>query len=183
MNESRLLQLLLAAVEFGHQGSIGRPPQVTCVESSQLMGCRPATVVTGAFACWSSHCFFNNNNDDDDDNNNNDNNNNHHINNNNNNNNDDDDDDDDGDDDDDNNNNRIQRRYSRFFYNLHTAPRTVSNTYAQVARAQSCANHVQHIERLSRASVMLRATWCEGTAQLLSLTELKSHLFELYFIG
>ena len=61
--------------------------------------------------------------------------------------------------------------------------RTVSNTYAQVARAQSCANHVQHIERLSRASVMLRATWDEGTAQLLSLTELKSHLFELYFIG
>ena len=48
--------------------------------------------------------------------------------------------------------------------------------------AQSCANHVQHIEPLSRASVMLRATWFEGTAQLLSLTELKSHLFELYFI-
>ena len=30
---------------------------------------------------------------------------------------------------------------------------------------------------------MLRATWYEGTVQLLSLTELKSHLFELYFIG
>ena len=58
-----------------------------------------------------------------------------------------------------------------------------SNTYAQVVRAQPCANHVQHIERLSRGSVMLRATWYEGTAQLLSLTELKSHLFELYFIG
>ena len=54
--------------------------------------------------------------------------------------------------------------------------------YAQVARAQSCANHVQHIERLSRASVMLRATWYEGTAQLLSLTELKSHFLEFYFI-
>ena len=40
----------------------------------------------------------------------------------------------------------------RDFYNLLTAPRTVSNTYAQVARAQSCANHVQHIERLSRAT-------------------------------
>ena len=69
------------------------------------------------------------------------------------------------------------------FYNLLTAPRTVSNTYAQVARAQLCANHLQHIERLARASVMLRAIWYEGTAQLLSLTELKSHLFELYFIG
>ena len=32
-----------------------------------------------------------------------------------------------------------------------TAPGTVSNTYAQVARAQSCANHVQHIGR-SRAT-------------------------------
>ena len=31
--------------------------------------------------------------------------------------------------------------------------------------------------------VMLRATWYEGTAQLLSLTELKSHLFVLYFVG
>ena len=30
------------------------------------------------------------------------------------------------------------------------------------------ANHVQHIERLSRGSVMLCATWYEGTAHLLS---------------
>ena len=36
--------------------------------------------------------------------------------------------------------------------NLFTAPRTVSNTYAQMARAQSCAYLVQHIERLSRAT-------------------------------
>ena len=82
-----------------------------------------------------------------------------------------------------NNNNRIQRSYSRFFYNLVTVPWTVSNTYAQVAGAKPCANHVQHIERLSHASVMLRTTWYKGTAQLLSLTELKSHLFEHYFIG
>ena len=32
------------------------------------------------------------------------------------------------------------------------APQTVSNTYAQVTQAQSCANHMQHIERLSRAT-------------------------------
>ena len=51
----------------------------------------------------------------------------------------------------------------------------------QVARVQSCANHVQHIERLSYASVMLRATWYEGTAQLLSLTEFKSHLFQFFY--
>ena len=43
----------------------------------------------------------------------------------------------------------------------------------QITCNTSSAYHVQH--------VMLRATWYEGTAQLLSLTELKSHLFELYF--
>ena len=26
------------------------------------------------------------------------------------------------------------------------------------------------------------ATWCEGTAQLLSVTELKLHLFDFFFI-
>ena len=31
--------------------------------------------------------------------------------------------------------------------------------------------------------VVLRATWYQGTAQILSLTELKSRLFQLYFIG
>ena len=70
----------------------------------------------------------------------------------------------------------------RDFDNLLTAPRTVSNPYAQVARPQSGANHVQHIERFITCNVQ-RVTWYEGTAKLLSLTELKSHLFELYFIA
>ena len=82
-----------------------------------------------------------------------------------------------------NNNNCIQRRNSRFFHNRLVAPRTVSNTYAQVARRirvqitcnSSSAYHVQH--------TVLYATWYEGTAQLLNMTVLKSHLFELYFIG
>ena len=76
------------------------------------------------------------------------------INYNNNNNNDDDDDDDYGDygdDDDDDNNNRTESTIP-YFKNLHTRPRTISNTYAQVARAQSCSNHVQHIHRISRAT-------------------------------
>ena len=34
----------------------------------------------------------------------------------------------------------------RDFYNLLTAPRTVSSTYAQVAKTQSRANHMQLIE-------------------------------------
>ena len=42
--------------------------------------------------------------------------------------------------------------YSNHIQRLLTAPRTISNTYAQVARAQSRANLVQHIERLSRAT-------------------------------
>ena len=39
-----------------------------------------------------------------------------------------------------------------FFYNLLTAPRTVSSTYTQVAQTQLCANPMQHNTRLSRAS-------------------------------
>ena len=59
----------------------------------------------------------------------------------------------------------------REFYNLITSPRTISSMYAEVARARSWANHLQHIERLPRA------TWYEGTTQLLSLTEFKSYWF------
>ena len=40
----------------------------------------------------------------------------------------------------------------RDFCNLLTTPRTESNIYTEVARAQSGVNHVQHIERLSRAT-------------------------------
>ena len=89
--------------------------------------------------------------------------NNNNINNNDNNNDDDNDNDDDNnnDDDDDNNsnnnnnntttttttanNNRIER------CNILTAPRTVSNMFTQVAEAQSCANHMQHVSRPLRA--------------------------------
>ena len=39
----------------------------------------------------------------------------------------------------------------------------------------SKARHLQH--------AVLRATWYERTAQLLSMTELKLHLFELYYTG
>ena len=50
----------------------------------------------------------------------------------------------------DNNSNDIDNGKLRI---LHlTAPQTVSNTYAQVAGAQSCANHMQHIRYLSHAT-------------------------------
>ena len=58
------------------------------------------------------------------------------------------------------------------FYNSLTAPRTVSNTHAQVARAQSCANHVLHIKRVSRATRRVSHDTTEEKAQL-KLTEFK----------
>ena len=46
----------------------------------------------------------------------------------------------------------MEGAYLDCFLQFSTAPRTVSNTYAQLARAQSCANHVQCIGSLSHAS-------------------------------
>ena len=69
-------------------------------------------------------------------------------------------------------NNQIERCTSSFFYNLLTALWSVSNTYALVAQVKSCAAHTAFI-----TCNLQCATWYEGTAQLLSLTELKSHLF------
>ena len=82
-----------------------------------------------------------------------------------------------------NNNNRIERRNSRFF-TISSLLREPSLTRTlnwprpnrvQITWNTSSAYHVQH--------VVLRAKLYEGTAQLLSLTELKSHLSELYFTG
>ena len=88
--------------------------------------------------------------------------------------------------DDDNNNNGIQGHKLMFFYNLLAVPRTVSNTYAQVTRVKLCATHVQN--RMQNApsayhvqDAVLRATWYEGTAHLLSLTEFKSHFLALFY--
>ena len=77
----------------------------------------------------------------------------------------------------------IQRRYSRFF-TVSSQCRELSPTRTlkwprrsrvQITCNTSSAYLVQH--------VLLRAAWYEGTAQLSSLTELKLHLFELYFVG
>ena len=58
------------------------------------------------------------------------------------------------------------------FYNLLTAPKTVSNMYAQKARVQSCATYQALI-----TCNMSWATWYKGRVQLLSLKAFKSHLF------
>ena len=60
----------------------------------------------------------------------------------------------------------IKRYNSRFLQSL-TAQRTVTNTNAQVARVQLCANHMQHMERIIMCN--MSCTICyEGTVQLLS---------------
>ena len=56
------------------------------------------------------------------------------------------------------------------FDSLLTAPRTVSKTYAQVARVKWRANHMIHIGRHVVCHTVQRTT------KLLSLTEFKSHL-------
>ena len=62
------------------------------------------------------------------------------------------------------------------FYNLLTVLGTVSNTHAQVAMGQSCwKSRAAH--RVLITCNMSCAIWYEGAAQLLSLTEFKSHLF------
>ena len=84
---------------------------------------------------------------------------------------------------DNNNNNCIQWRKSRFFTisSLRREPsptRTLEwpgRNRVQITCNTSSAYHVQR--------VVLRATWYEGTALLLSLTNFKSHLFEVYFTG
>ena len=62
------------------------------------------------------------------------------------------------------------------FDNLLNVPRTISNTCAQAARAQSCANHVQHIERQSRATCRVACHVVRRDSSAIE-TEFKSHLF------
>ena len=75
-------------------------------------------------------------------------------------------------------NNLIQRRNSRFLQSPHCVANRLQHVHS------SCpGNRVQiKCNTFSAYHVVLHATWYEGTDQLLSLTELKSHLFELFFL-
>ena len=70
-------------------------------------------------------------------------------------------------------NNRFQG-WDSWSFTISWKRRKPSPNCVQVTCNTSSAYHVH---------VVLRATWYEETAQLLSLTESKSHLFEHYFIG
>ena len=77
-----------------------------------------------------------------------------------------------------NNDNRIERRNSRFFfYSLLTA-NCLQHIRSSGPGAILCKSRATH-----RAFITCNLqcdTWFEGTVQLLSLPELKRHLFELY---
>ena len=74
---------------------------------------------------------------------------------------------------------RIQRRNSRFF----TISSLRREPYAQVVRAQSCANHVQHIERLSRATRRVTCHVVRRDSSAMKSDRVQIALVELYFAG
>ena len=47
----------------------------------------------------------------------------------------------------------------------------------------SAANRLRHVRTIRNCVQIMCATWYEGTAQLLSLTELKSHLFNFILLA
>ena len=82
-----------------------------------------------------------------------------------------------------NNNNLFQRRNSRFstissLCHEQSPTRTLKwpgHNRVQISCNTSSGHHVRY--------VVLRATWYEGTAHLLTMTEFKSHLFDLYLLA
>ena len=87
--------------------------------------------------------------------------------------NDDDDDDDDDNDDD--------SRNSRFIQSPHCAANCLQHVRSCGQGAIACKSRATHRALALITCNMSCAAWYEGTAQLLSLTELKSHLFQLFY--
>ena len=67
------------------------------------------------------------------------------------------------------------------FYNCLTVRLTASSMYAQVVRAQSCANHVQRIEFLPHAKCHVPCGM-KLTDQISRLTEFKFVLAVVYWL-
>ena len=66
-----------------------------------------------------------------------------------------------------------------FLQSPHSTANCLQHARSSGPGAIVCKSHATHRALITCNMV----TWYEGTAQLLSLTKLKSHLFELYFIG
>ena len=84
------------------------------------------------------------------------------------------DDDDDDDNNNNNNNNRIERRNSRYLGSSHCAANCLQHVRSSGPGAIVCKSRAAH--RTLIACNLQCATWYEGTAQLLSWTEMKPHL-------
>ena len=70
-----------------------------------------------------------------------------------------------------------------FLQSPHSAANCLQHVRSSGLGATVCKSRAAHEALIWCKCHMLRATWYEGTAQLLGLTESKSHLFELYFFG
>ena len=68
-----------------------------------------------------------------------------------------------------------------FLQSLHCAANCLQHAHSSGQGVIMCKSHAA-LQALITCS-MSCAAWFGETAQLISLTELKSHLFELYFIG
>ena len=80
-----------------------------------------------------------------------------------------------------NNNNSTETSNLRFLQSPHCTRNCLQHVRSSGPGAIVCKSSATH-----RKLIMCNkpcATWYKGTAQLISLTELKSHLFQLHFIG
>ena len=78
-------------------------------------------------------------------------------------------------------NSNNKRRIQDFLQSPHCTTKRLQHVHSCGLGAIVCKSHRALIIYVQHA--VLYATWCEGTAQLLSLTEFKLHLSELNFIG
>ena len=80
-----------------------------------------------------------------------------------------------------NNNDCIGRFNLRFLQSLHCTTNYLQHIRSCDQGAVVCKSRAAHWALITCS--MSCATWCKGTAQLLSLTQFKLHLSGLYFIG
>ena len=81
-----------------------------------------------------------------------------------------------------NNNNRIQRRYSRFFTSPHSAAKCLQHVRSSSPGAIVCKSRATH-RALIRCKCHVACHLVRRDSSAIKFDELKSHLFELYFIG
>ena len=79
------------------------------------------------------------------------------------------------------NNDRMVRRNSRCLHSPHCAANCLQHVRSSGQGATVFKSRATHLALIT--CNMSYATWFEGTAQLLGLTEFKLHLLLLYFIG